>query len=171
KLSVTHFFQGDRKGLEYQKGRLNNPLCAEFGIRTEEELEHFILAELPDFRLVILTEAFDEGLMVLRRLLGWEMIDMTYSRMMETKSGSRRWDGKGLKDVPHFDDLNPSTQKAIDASTGLDGRLYAAAVVLYEERKAVAAIEIEEELEEFEKLQVVMNDYLKKNSSSEAVKW
>ena len=39
------------------------------------------------------------------------------------------------------------------------------------QRKAVAAIEIEVELEEFEELQVVMNDYLRKNSSSEAIKW
>ena len=44
--------------------------------------------------------------MVLRRLMGWEMIDMTYARMMETKAGSRRWDGKDLKNVPHFDDLS-----------------------------------------------------------------
>lgn len=57
------------------------------------------------WRKVILTEAFDEGLMVLRRLMGWDMIDMTYSRMMETKLGQQRWDGKELKNVPHFEDL------------------------------------------------------------------
>lgn len=54
---------------------------------------------------ILLTEQFDEGLMVMRRMLGWGMIDMTYARMMETKSGTRRWDGKELKDVPHFEDL------------------------------------------------------------------
>lgn len=43
--------------------------------------------------------------MVLRRLMGWEMIDMTYERMMETKAGGKRWDGKELKDVPHWQDL------------------------------------------------------------------
>lgn len=50
----------------------------------------------------MLTEKFDEGLMILRRLLGWDMIDMTYARMMQTKQGSRRWDGKTLKNVPDF---------------------------------------------------------------------
>ena len=62
---------------------------------------------------VILTEAFDEGLMVLRRLMGWEMIDMTYSRMMETKAGSRRWDGKEMKNVPHFHELDPSVSDSV----------------------------------------------------------
>ena len=44
-------------------------------------------------------------MMVLRRLLGWSMIDMTYSSMYKTKKGSTRFDGKQLVDVPHFDDL------------------------------------------------------------------
>lgn len=54
---------------------------------------------------IILTEEFDEGLMVLRRLLGWSMIDMTYSSMYKTAKGAKRFDGKQLVDVPHFDDL------------------------------------------------------------------
>lgn len=54
---------------------------------------------------MILTEEFDEGLMVLRHLLGWDMIDLTYSVMMETKKGAVRWDDKGLVDVPTFDSL------------------------------------------------------------------
>eukprot|EP00904_Undaria_pinnatifida_P006312 jgi/Undpi1/2810/HiC_scaffold_14.g06187.m1 len=145
-LSVEHFFQRDGQGMQNQRERLKNPLCLEFGIHTSEELDEFIQAQLPDFRLIILTEAFDEGLMVLRRLMGWEMIDMTYARMMETKAGSRRWDGKDLKNVPHFDDLS-------------------------QERKAVAAIEIEAELKEFEELQVLMNGYLHGNTSSGAAKW
>ena len=37
--------------------------------------------------------------------MGWDMIDMTYSRMMATKEGTRRWDGKELKTVPRFEDL------------------------------------------------------------------
>lgn len=54
---------------------------------------------------VILTEEFDKSLMVLRRLMGWEMIDLTYSVMMETKKGVLRWDNQTLVDVPHFDSL------------------------------------------------------------------
>lgn len=54
---------------------------------------------------MILTEEFDAGLMTLRRLLGWDMIDVTYSVMMETKKGAVRWDNKPLVDVPRFDSL------------------------------------------------------------------
>ena len=43
--------------------------------------------------------------MVLRRLMGWEMIDLTYSVMMETKKGVLRWDNQTLVDVPKFDSL------------------------------------------------------------------
>lgn len=43
--------------------------------------------------------------MMLRRLMGWEMIDLTYSVMMETKKGVLRWDNQELVDVPHFASL------------------------------------------------------------------
>lgn len=32
--------------------RLSNPMCAEFGIKTEDELVYFIEKQLPDFRVV-----------------------------------------------------------------------------------------------------------------------
>lgn len=60
---------------------------------------------------VLLTERFDEGLMVMRRIFGWEMVDMTYRRMMETKAGARRWDGKDLKNVPKFEVLSPQVRR------------------------------------------------------------
>lgn len=56
-------------------------------------------------RKIFLTERFDEGLMVLRRILGWSMIDMTYMKLNQTKAGVRRYDGKPLLDPPAFDDL------------------------------------------------------------------
>lgn len=56
-------------------------------------------------RKVIVTEEFDEGLMVLRRLLDWQMIDMTYSVMYKTEDGSTRYDGKPLVNKPRFEDL------------------------------------------------------------------
>lgn len=53
----------------------------------------------------MLTERLDEGLLVLRHLLHWQLIDLTYMTLNETKGGSRRWDGKPFVDIPHFDDL------------------------------------------------------------------
>ena len=66
---------------------------------------------------IILTEEFDEGMMVMRRLLGWEMIDMTYSSMYETKKGEKRFDGMTLVDVPHFDDLPQEVRASRTATT------------------------------------------------------
>lgn len=43
--------------------------------------------------------------MTLRHLMGWDMIDLTYSVMMETKKGTLRWDDKVLVDVPTFESL------------------------------------------------------------------
>lgn len=54
---------------------------------------------------ILLTEEFDEGLMVMRRLLGWEMVDMTYVSMYKTVDGAHRFDGKLLVSAPHFEDL------------------------------------------------------------------
>lgn len=58
-------------------------------------------------RKVLLTERFDEGLMVLRRMLNWDIIDTSYLTLFKTRAGGRRYDGKKLSDVPHFDSLRP----------------------------------------------------------------
>ncbi|CAM9861374.1 unnamed protein product [Pylaiella littoralis] len=172
-LSVEHFLGSSRKDdrFQYQKKRLSNPLCSEFGIRNGKDLDEFIGVELPKFRLMLLTEEFDEGLMVMRRLLGWDMIDMTYAKMMKTTGGSRRWDGKELKDVPHWDDLPEWVHKKVDASIGMDRKLYQAAEDQYIKMKAAVAVDLEADLQEFEELQKVLDGYLQGNSSSEAMKW
>lgn len=59
---------------------------------------------------ILLTEKLDEGLMVLRRLLGWDLIDVTYTKMMETKQGTKRYDGQVLAAVPNFEDLPPAVR-------------------------------------------------------------
>lgn len=56
---------------------------------------------------VLLTERFDEGLALLQRMLQWDPIDMTYCKMLQTKKGERRWDGKPLQNVPKISDLAP----------------------------------------------------------------
>lgn len=56
---------------------------------------------------VLLTERFDEGLALLQRMLQWDPIDMTYCKMLQTKKGEMRWDGKPLENVPKISDLAP----------------------------------------------------------------
>ena len=56
---------------------------------------------------MLLTERFDEGLALLQRMLQWDPIDMTYCKMLQTKKGETRWDGKPLENVPKISDLAP----------------------------------------------------------------
>ena len=59
-----------------------------------------------------MTERLDEGLLVLRHLMGWHLIDVTYMTLNETKEGQRRWDGKPFVDRPDFDDLSKEVRRA-----------------------------------------------------------
>lgn len=56
----------------------------------------------------MLTERFDEGLCLLRRLMGWHLIDITYTRCNETGS-TITWkmskDGSKVFRRPHFEEL------------------------------------------------------------------
>lgn len=73
----------------------------------------------PTHSKVMLTEEVDEGLMVLRRLLKWDMVDMTYLSMYKTTKGSTRYDGKELVDTPHFDDLPEHVRRDLPRERGL----------------------------------------------------
>lgn len=58
---------------------------------------------------IMLTNRFDEGLMVLRRLMGWHMIDMTYMTLRVTKVPTRRFlagqKGARFTKRPSFNEL------------------------------------------------------------------
>ncbi|CAM9856161.1 unnamed protein product, partial [Ectocarpus sp. 13 AM-2016] len=110
---------------------LHNPLCAEFGIRTVTELERFIRDDLQGFAMVLLTEHFEEGLAVFMRMFNWRPIDMTFCRVIETKEGVSRYDGKILTNVPKTRDLPPEVMAQIKRQTQLDQALYKAAVKVY----------------------------------------
>ena len=54
---------------------------------------------------VIITERFDEGLLLLRQMLRWELIDLTYVVVNETKDSNKANNGKSFVNPPDFDDL------------------------------------------------------------------
>lgn len=53
---------------------LFNPLSAEFGVRTAEEMDSFISSSLPDFKLVKFAKVpyWLEGMAPARRWVGWQ---------------------------------------------------------------------------------------------------
>ena len=67
--------------------------------------ERFITGRTCDFReQVLITEKFDESLMIMRHILGWHMIDMTYVYLNQT-AGLRK-KGEVLHDRSPFDNLS-----------------------------------------------------------------
>eukprot|EP00903_Cladosiphon_okamuranus_P011852 g11134.t2 len=167
-LSIEEFLMSPHDPHDKDHQLLVNPLAAEFGVRTAEGVQSLIHDTLPDFKLVVLTERLDEGLLVMRRMLHWHMIDLTYCDLNETKAGDRRWDGKPFVDRPHFDSLPEKVQQKIDELTELDRVLYDAGKKEFEKRLAPYADSIQEDNAEFQELQSVISNYLDGNSSSMA---
>lgn len=60
----------------------------------------------------MLTEAMDEGLVLLGRILGWDPIDLTYASLLETGDGMIRWDDKPVKKAPKPKDLDSHVSAA-----------------------------------------------------------
>ncbi|CAM9406196.1 unnamed protein product [Ectocarpus sp. 12 AP-2014] len=129
-------------------------------------MDSFINSALPNFKLVLLAERLDEGLLTLGRMLHWHMIDLTYFDLNETKEGSRRQDGKMLVTRPHFDSLPKQVQTIIDDLTRLDQVLYEAGKIEFEKRLAPYASSVNEDIPQFQELQCVIIEYLNGNSSS-----
>ncbi|CAN0230044.1 unnamed protein product [Scytosiphon promiscuus] len=165
-LSIEEFLLHPMDPDDKEHKDLVNPLSAELGVRTAEDAVRVITDSLPDFKLIILAERFDEGLLVLRRMMQWHMIDLTYCVLNETKVGQSRWDGIPFVDRPHFDSLPKQVQEKIDDLTDLDRVLYAAAEIEYEKQMAPYSSSIKEDNEQFQELQRTISSYLDSNSSS-----
>ncbi|CAN0338893.1 unnamed protein product [Pylaiella littoralis] len=150
---------------------LHNPLCAEFGIRTVEELEDFIRDDLSDFAMILITEHFEEGLAIFMRMFNWRPIDMTYCRVIETKEGVARYDGKELTNVPKVGDLSPEVVTEIKRHTHLDQALYKAAVKLYLKTRVEYEDRLEEDVRRIRTVQSAVHGYLDFDAASPAHQW
>ncbi|CAM9357794.1 unnamed protein product [Ectocarpus fasciculatus] len=167
-LSIEEYLMDPAHAGDENQRRLRNPLSAEFGVKTTREMNAFIENHLPGFKLVMLTERMDESLAILRRLLGWHMIDVTYASLNETRAGARRYDGKPLTDRPDFCDLSKEVQARIDELTILDQALYDAGKKEFEKRLTSMSTSIQGDLVDFQELQDNVCTYLEENSSSAA---
>ena len=55
-----------------------NPLCADFGIYMPNEARAFLAQLEKRFDLILISERFDEGLVLMKHLFRWKMQDITY---------------------------------------------------------------------------------------------
>lgn len=58
----------------------------------------------------MLTEEIDEGLVLLGKILGWDLIDLTYASLLENRDGFVRWDDKKVLKAPKPEDLDKNVR-------------------------------------------------------------
>lgn len=84
-------------------------------------------------------DRFDEGMLLLRHTLRWELIDITYTVLFDSRRhAAARWDGKLIKPTPKVSSLEPALVQRIAELNHLDGLLYGASVAAFEAGLAAA---------------------------------
>jgi hypothetical protein len=68
----------------------SNPQCRELGITTDEQLDRFLESDMYLFDMICVTEHFDECMVMLRRRMNWDMVDITYLRIHDAKEKKTR---------------------------------------------------------------------------------
>ena len=78
------------------------------------------------YQVIVLMERFDEGLLLLKRLLGWDTVDLTYVKINDSHQGllRRSWDGLTVTPSPKVSELSVATRaKITELVSGLDAPL------------------------------------------------
>ncbi|KAI8809431.1 galactose-3-O-sulfotransferase-domain-containing protein [Cladochytrium replicatum] len=108
-----------------------NRQSQELGIGNEEELERFLRYEKDQyFGMILITEFFDESLVLMRRKFGWDKQDILYVKLLDSCSDGHRWDnravscsGKTVKEIMS-ERKHANTRKLIEQANLLDTKLY-----------------------------------------------
>ncbi|KAI8803537.1 galactose-3-O-sulfotransferase-domain-containing protein [Cladochytrium replicatum] len=126
-----------------------NRQCQELGIRTQEELERFLQYEKDRyFGMILITELFDESLVLMRRKFGWERQDILYVKMLDSCEDLHRWDNREVKCSREMmkeimtDPEYETTRELIEEANKLD-------IILYSAVKAELQKKLEEQGEDF----------------------
>ena len=165
-----------------------SPMAHSIGLYKQSQLPGFV----DTFSLLILMERFDEGLILLRRLLGWSLIDLTYLRINDShqaqslharRSSSksndhgggkqgflrRSWDGLTVTPSPPVSTLATATKERITELTAqLDGPLYALAKDKFEAQVQAAGPTLHVELRQLKGLQEDLSQLCAALSADEA---
>ena len=103
-----------------------NQQCKDFGIGSTFQLTDFL--QSPDLEgrmtLVLITEYFDEGLVMLKRRLNWELEDILYIRLLDSCSSLKNHKGRGVKCGNPPESYTPEIRGRIKLVNALDQRLY-----------------------------------------------
>ncbi|CAM9411183.1 unnamed protein product, partial [Laminaria digitata] len=153
---------------------MRNTVAGELGITTQEELDDFVENALPKFKVVLLTDRFEEGLMLLRNIFRWHLIDLSYISLNQTQTRmsaakKRASEKRGVEDHrPTFDELSIEAQNKIDELTSMDKAIYEAGKVHFEKALAPLAHQVAADVAGFNSLQELVAEYLESNRTSSA---
>ena len=112
------------------QGGLMNPLAGEFNVHTIEQLALFLSNDFPKFDFILVSDRMDESLLVMRKLFNWDLLDITYMRILDSGStqGVRRYDGKKIRKTPKKESLTKAQYASVQSATLLDNEIYRMAV-------------------------------------------
>ncbi|KAI8803460.1 galactose-3-O-sulfotransferase-domain-containing protein [Cladochytrium replicatum] len=132
-----------------------NRQCQELGIRTVEDLNRFLAVEKDKyFALILVTELFDESLVLMRRMLGWEREDILYVKMLDSCADGHRWDNKAVECSKTFAKMvltepgYEETRDLVARANRLDMMLYKAVRIELEMKLAAQGADFWEEVRE-----------------------
>ena len=154
--SWYHYYQGRKTKMPLKEllaettgDRIpQNTLAMEFGLYTEKDMETFLAEKaLGQFAMILQAEHFDEGLVVMRKLFGWDMIDITYTSLNTNQHVAYK---KTTEDH--------ALDKKIEKYTKLDKALYDAGMAHYRGSKRRAG-DISDDILEFKCLQDVIRNF------------
>eukprot|EP00045_Choanoeca_perplexa_P014006 m.162483 g.162483 ORF g.162483 m.162483 type:complete len:1196 (+) comp16533_c0_seq1:148-3735(+) len=150
--------------------RTANQVAGGFGLYTEQATQQFVARWLPTFDIMLLSERFEEGLVLLRRLFNWDPLDITYVRLLDSHStaGSRRWDGRRLDPTPRIPALPKAAQEHLNRLTQLDQLIYNASVAKFEEQLRKQGADFHEEVALFKKLNSQLSQTCSKHKDTHA---
>ena len=55
----------------------------DFGVFNQADLDEFLTEHINSFSLIAVSEKFDESMVLLKRMFGWELKDILYQRVLD----------------------------------------------------------------------------------------
>eukprot|EP00049_Salpingoeca_infusionum_P018838 m.359023 g.359023 ORF g.359023 m.359023 type:complete len:1247 (+) comp18374_c0_seq1:602-4342(+) len=153
---------------DFIKQRLNrNLFTQELGIRSYQELTAFFEEQLQKVDLILVTERLDESLVLLRRRMNWDMLDITYLKL---NLAGRRFDGKKYPVPPAVEKLDDDIANGIRDLLPLDYHLYQRVNKRLDE--LIAEEEgFHDELNDFQNIQSRLSDVCMKFKEHGVCRW
>ena len=154
-------FYGNKFNIFLGDQRYINQQSRDFGIHNATVMNNFLAPGgfLSKMGPVLITERFDESLVLMKRAFGWEMHDLLYIRLLDSCNSLRNHAGKLVKCDPPSEAQLPAYSARIDQNNDLDTILYDVMVKRHEDEVRKQDSSFAEEVELLKRLREKLSDY------------